>query len=207
MRHERQKIHKHLSSNTNPDIKYEGLAQANSSHPDTIHVGSHKVSFSERDTLSCEMCDIEMTVPVILLESSGFTEVVYRLYLLGQFKEQPCQSPLENGEYIEYINGNTITHSTSSGDTSYTTNNTISIPTENGRVLTNGDVVIDSTDSDYTAGDKLMGTDYHKLSSKSARHQKDSSNDTTDTTDATDTTDSTDSDTSILDSIRTSLSL
>lgn len=55
-----------------------------------INLNDHRILFDDLSTVTCKDCDEEHKIPQIIRESSGFTEVVYRLYLVGKVANTSC---------------------------------------------------------------------------------------------------------------------
>lgn len=73
-----------------------------------IQLWGHSIVISGERGIKCELCDQEEELPELLEMSSGFREVVYKMYVLGKFKKSSCSPDPENiEEIIEDLDKNT----------------------------------------------------------------------------------------------------
>ena len=76
-----------------------------------ITINGHSLR-EDDDSVYCTACDEEYEIPQLLQESSGFNEVVYRLYVMGKFKESECQTFKSKVEHkVNPNKGNPLTGS------------------------------------------------------------------------------------------------
>ena len=108
-----------------------------------IRLWGHRINLSGDDGISCEECEMEEEVPEILQMSSGFREVVYKLYILGKFKNTRCEP--------EFETDNSVLHD----NVTVTTTGSHKLKLDDGYVIADGGAIIDSTSPRYSAGEML----------------------------------------------------
>ena len=64
----------------------------------TIRLWGHNITLENDTSIKCKMCEKEEEVPEILSMSSGFREVVYKMYILGKFRGEKCAPESEDLE-------------------------------------------------------------------------------------------------------------
>jgi hypothetical protein len=107
---------------------------------------------------------MEEELPELLQMTSGFREVVYRMYLLGKFKHSRCEPTFEEDNSILHKDSTNVgfdpnkVHWTDNG-----TRTTRTIDVGDGEVITDGTVIYDSTSDDYYTGDLLTHEQSLKL--------------------------------------------
>jgi hypothetical protein len=148
---------------TEQKLKKAGLGMTkNSSSPrytgPGVRLWGHRIILSGEALISCEECEMEEEVPELLQMSSGFREVLYKLYILGKFKNTRCDSlnGLPAGEGITDKSGkngappyNRDKVHWSSGSNTYKCN------FDDGQVIFGDGTVIKSTSNKFSAGDTL----------------------------------------------------
>jgi hypothetical protein len=78
----------------------------------TLRIHGHKINLSEDDRVFCESCTQEHEIPEVFAQSSPFRQVVYKMYLLGKFKERGWQkycdeledTTIDSEDYTPYPN-------------------------------------------------------------------------------------------------------
>lgn len=113
-------IQRKLKGNTIAD--YSGESRPRS---ETVDMYGHSLTVND-DGVSCTVCDESIDVPEIFQESSGFNQVVYKLYIFGQFKNMSCEHEYEQDNSILHTDDTNIPYNNNrilwcGGDT-YTTN-------------------------------------------------------------------------------------
>lgn len=64
-----------------------------------IDIYGHKILIKDNG-LECLECEMEESIPEVFLKSSGFYEVVYKLYIFGKFKHSRCEASFEQDNSI-----------------------------------------------------------------------------------------------------------
>jgi len=137
-----------------------------------LRLWGHRIILDGDDGVSCEECDMSEEVPDLLQMSSGFREVVYKLYILGKFKNTRCEPEYETDQSVLH----TRTTNTSDTDTvQFQTGGQYRIDVGDGEVVTDGNVIYQSTSSDYHAGDMLTHRESLELQAEWEDQQKQSS--------------------------------
>lgn len=139
--------------------------------PVRISLGGHSIEFNDDFTeFECTTCGTEFEVPDIFQASSGFRQAVYQLYIFGHYRHNECPGPQQTD--LEDIlddfddGGNTQWPPTTTPPADpnkiyWQDPNTIwRVDTGNGDVVTNGEVIYESTDPNYYAGDMVTEKDF-----------------------------------------------
>lgn len=63
-----------------------------------INLWGHSIVLDGDSGIECQACDMEEEIPELLSMSSGFREVVYKMYILGKFRKQSCNPDPEDIE-------------------------------------------------------------------------------------------------------------
>jgi uncharacterized membrane-anchored protein len=67
-----------------------------------IDLWGHRFAGLSGDSIECEHCNETEEIPEILTQSTGFVQTIWRLYILGKFKnEASCKSEYELLEELE----------------------------------------------------------------------------------------------------------
>jgi hypothetical protein len=70
-----------------------------------LRIWGHRIILDGEDGIKCAECDMEEEIPDLIQATTGFREVLYKLYLLRKFKDADCDS-LPVGTLIEDGSGN-----------------------------------------------------------------------------------------------------
>ncbi len=68
-----------------------------------VEMWGHKPFMKEDGTIKCATCRFEAEIPTLFQETTGFREVLYKLYVYGQFKQVDCSRDIDRLEK-EYKN-------------------------------------------------------------------------------------------------------
>lgn len=137
-----------------------------------IRLWGHRINLADSDGIECEECEMREEVPDLLQQSSGFREVVYKLYILGKFKNTRCEPEFETDQSVL----NTRTTTTTSGDTvDFQTGGQYRVDVGDGEVVTDGTTIYQSTSDQYRAGDILTHDQSLKLRAEWEKQQNRSS--------------------------------
>lgn len=112
------------------------------------------------DSINCTTCDMEESVPDIFLESAGFNELVYRLYIYGKFRETSCE-PSDELRRVDRVGDDPSDNIQPHGNTYWSGTTTITL--RNGDIVTDGTLVYSSDNPDYRSGDRLTDKDRERL--------------------------------------------
>lgn len=75
-----------------------------------IQLWGHSIVLDGDSGIQCQLCEQEEELPDLLEMSSGFREVIYKMYILGKFKTTPCSpDPEDIEDIIEDLDKNTDT--------------------------------------------------------------------------------------------------
>lgn len=115
-----------------------------------VRLWGHRVVLSG-DGIECKECEMEREIPELLQMTNGFREVVYKMYILGEFRDTRCEPDM--GQHgMATVN--------------YDPNNIYTLRTDNGTVTTDGGYVIDSTDPMYDSGQMLTDEEFLPIVAK-----------------------------------------
>lgn len=107
----------------------------------TISLWGHNLILDGGSSVKCSVCEKEEEIPELLQMSSGFREVIYKMYILGQFRQATCEPEFE-------FDSGVLHTKTSNGDY-------IEVGYGDGRIATDGTYVLHSTCRDFDEGDVL----------------------------------------------------
>lgn len=122
-----------------------------------VRLWGHRINLSGEDGIECEECEMREEIPDILQMSSGFREVIYKLYILGKFKNTRCEPEFETDQSV--LNHNV----TSGGHTTTTTNTKHKIKLDDGYVIAGGGTIYESSSPRYTTGQMLTDREWMNL--------------------------------------------
>lgn len=69
-----------------------------------VRLWGHRINLAGGDGISCEECEMSEEIPDLLQMTSGFRQVLWKMYILGQFKHTSCKP--------EYETDNSVLHTT-----------------------------------------------------------------------------------------------
>lgn len=83
-----------------------------------VDFSGHNITASST-SVECVVCDMEEAVPELILDSAGFRQVVYKLFLWGKFKSEKCKREKSIREAISYEDLDPYTNRTPDKDSIY----------------------------------------------------------------------------------------
>jgi len=127
-----------------------------------VRLWGHRINLSGEDGIECEECEMREEIPDILQMSSGFREVVYKLYILGKFKNTRCEPEYETDQSV--LNDRTTNVGYDPNKVHWTTTtSTQKLKLDDGYVIADGGIIHKSTSDRYTAGDMLTDKQWMQL--------------------------------------------
>ena len=129
-----------------------------------IRLWNHRIVLDGDSSIKCEECEMEEEIPELLEMTNGFRQVVYKMYLLGKFKDTSCKVQFETDNSV--LNHNTKT-----------TNGAYCVDVGDGEVVTDGTIIHKSTSSKYDVGDLLTHNESLELQKKWSEKQSRNVND------------------------------
>lgn len=65
-----------------------------------IRLWGHRIILNGESGIKCEECEMEEEIPDLLQMTNGFREVVYKMYILGKFKNTRCEPEFETDQSV-----------------------------------------------------------------------------------------------------------
>jgi len=145
-----------------------------------IRLWNHRIVLDGDSSIKCEECEMEEEIPELLEMTNGFRQVVYKMYLLGKFKDTSCKVQFETDNSVLNDNTTNVGYTTTtngSDSVDFQKGGQYRVDVGDGEVITDGTVIYQSTSSKYDVGDLLTHHESLKLQKKWSEKQSRNVND------------------------------
>lgn len=130
-----------------------------------VRLWGHRINLAADDGIKCEECEMQEELPELMQMTNGFREVIYKMYVLGKFRQETCKPEFESDHSVipdrtrhvgydpskvHWVDDNTGTY-------------TRKLKLDNGYVITDGGVIYESTSPDYHTGDMVTDKEWMQM--------------------------------------------